>query len=359
MRKLRFKNRNGILYFGYGDRLISSKKKFNNVNINILKNEVENGVHNTKLGIGEDNAPIPSITLLLKKVMKDKQHLKHKTLLAYKSASNDKIIPYFDGKLVTEIKPIHIKQFQDMLLERELGMSSINLCRVLLKDIFDLAIIEEHITINPVRMIRPPKRKAKKKKIEPFTLDEIDALLSSTQGELRNFLGISFFTGMRSGEVLALKWEDIDFETDTISISKTIAEGIVNSAKTESSCRDIEMIDSAREFFKSQQLESGLKNSYLFLTKKGTHHNTNYYFYRLFREAQANLGFEKIKTLHTTRHTFASIMLNNGIDPLWVSSTLGHENLQITLKIYTHFMPKKKKMSIGFLEKRYKNGSVV
>jgi hypothetical protein len=50
-------------------------------------------------------------------------------------------------------------------------------------------------------------------------------------------------------------------------------------------------------------------------------------------------------------------MLNNAIDPLWVSATLGHENLQITLSIYTHFIPKKEKMKISFLEKRYKNGT--
>ena len=51
------------------------------------------------------------------------------------------------------------------------------------------------------------------------------------------------------------------------------------------------------------------------------------------------------------------MMLNNGIDPMWVSSTLGHENLDITLKVYAHYMPRKEKMVIGFLEKRYKNGT--
>jgi hypothetical protein len=50
-------------------------------------------------------------------------------------------------------------------------------------------------------------------------------------------------------------------------------------------------------------------------------------------------------------------MLNTGIDPMWVSNTLGHENLDITLRVYAHFMPKKEKMVIGFLEKRYKNGT--
>ena len=173
---------------------------------------------------------------------------------------------------------------------------------------------------------------------------------------MRNFLGISFFTGMRSGELLALTWDDVDLQTDTISISKTIADGYINSAKTASSVRDIEIIDYAKQFFEKQRLETGLKGRYIFLDKKGSFYSSNTYFYDNFQRILKKLNLEK-RSLHNTRHTFASLMLNNNINPLWVSNTLGHENLDITLKIYTHFMPKKEKMSIKFLEKRYKNGT--
>lgn len=358
MRKLRFKNRKGILYFGYGDKLISSKLKYNNINKNIIKNKVANGELNEALNLGNNVEKVPLITELLKEVMREKgTRLKHKTMLAYKSASTDKIIPYFNGKLVSEIKPIDIKRFQDYLVSLNLGASSINLCRVLLIDVFDIAVLSEYTTINPVRMVKKPKIKKEAKRIKTFTLDEIDLILSSTSGSVRNFLGISFFTGMRSGELLALKWEDVDFETDTISVDKTIADGVINSPKTISSHRDIEMIDKAREFFKMQRMETGIKNSFVFLSKKNEHYNTNYHFYTAFKKVQSDLNFSEIKTLHTTRHTFASLMLNNGIDAMWVSNTLGHENLQITLKTYAHFMPKREKMSIGFLNNRYKNGS--
>ena len=65
----------------------------------------------------------------------------------------------------------------------------------------------------------------------------------------------------------------------------------------------------------------------------------------------------EVDTLHNKRHTFTSMMLNNGIDPMWVSNTLGHENLDITLRVYAYFMPRKEKMVIEFLDKRYKNGT--
>lgn len=356
MQKLRFKNRNGVLYFGIGDKFISSKLKYTNINKNIIIGKFKNGDFDTGLCTNKIKS-VPTVTLLLNEVMNSKNEiLKYKTLLAYNATCRNLIIPYFKDTLVTEIKPIDIKKFQDSLVDKNLGKGSLNLVRVLLKEVFSLAILNEWITLNPIKMVDMPKFKMsnERKKQKPCTLDEIDNILANSQGAVKNFLGIAFFTGMRSGEILALKWEDIDFIIDTISINKTIANGYINSPKTHSSFRDIEMLPQARKFLKAQQLLTGLKNDFVFINKKGYHYGSNTHFYGHFQRVLKKLSFD-IRSLHNTRHTFASMMLNNGIDPLWVSATLGHENLQITLNTYTHYMPKKEKMSIGFLEKRYKN----
>ncbi|MDQ1244250.1 MAG: hypothetical protein QG565_590 [Campylobacterota bacterium] len=358
MRKLRFKNRNGILYFGVGDKLISSKLKYTNINKNIIIGKFKNGDLDVELGVGK-NKVVPTILALLEDIMSSKRKvLKHKSLLAYGVACRNMIIPYFKDTLVTQVKPIDIKKYQDSLVEKGLGKGSLNLARVLLKEVFSLAILNEWITLNPVKMVDMPKFKTanEKKRQKPCTLDEIDNILLNTHGAIKNFLGVAFFTGMRSGEILALKWEDIDFVTDTISINKTIADGYINSPKTHSSFRDIEMLPQAKKYFKAQQLLTGLKNDFVFLNKRNSFYGTNTHFYDNFQRVLKKLDFE-LRSLHNTRHTFASMMLNNGIDPLWVSKTLGHENLQITLNTYTHYMPKKEKMSIGFLEKRYKSGT--
>src|SRR3989339_1453976 len=103
------------------------------------------------------------------------------------------------------------------------------------------------------------------------------------------------------------------------------------------------MLPRARYFFKNQQLQTGMQNSYLFLNTKNTYYGTSLALYKNYKSILIKLNIEA-RTLHNTRHTFASMMLNNGIDPMWVSHTLGHENLQITLNTYTHYMPKKEKM---------------
>lgn len=355
MKKLRFKKRNGILYFGLGGKFISSKMKYTNVNKNIIIGKFNRGEIDDDLCIVEQKAP--TIKNLLEDVILEKsKHLKHKSMIAYRSSVKNHIIPYFEDRMVTQIKPIDIKKFQDLMVDRGLKKESVQLARILLKEVFNLAILSETVSTNPVNMVGMPKIRYKRVKQKPFTLDEIDLILSTATGQIKNFLGLSFFTGMRSGEILALEWSDINFDADTITINKTVAQGLINSAKTKSSERDIEILPKAREFLKAQQLESGLQDSYIFLNKQNTYFSSNDNFYRNYQSILKKLNLEK-RSLHNTRHTFASIMLNNGIEPLWVSATLGHENLQVTLNIYTHYMPKQEKMKIPFLENRYKNGT--
>jgi len=354
MKKLRFKNRNGVLYFGFGDSLKSSRMKDTKINRNILIGKFNRG----ELFDDSKITPSDTVTDLVEKVINDKsKHLKHKSMISYRSSFKNHIIPFFSDKPIFMVKPMDIKNLQDKMVDSGLKRQSVQLVRILLKEAFEIAVLSEIVQSNPVEAVSMPKIKYKKEKYKPFSLDEIDLIVSKANGTVKNFLGISFFTGIRSGELLALTWDDVDFQTDTISINKTIAQGIINSAKTKSSERDIEILPMAKEYFKKQLLETGMKSSFIFLNKKSTHYSTNDLFARTYASILKSLNIEH-RGLHNTRHTFASIMLNNGIDPLWVSHTLGHENLQITYSIYTHFMPKKEKMVIGFLEKRYKNGTL-
>jgi len=255
------------------------------------------------------------------------------------------------------LKPIHVKEFLDGIANDGFSRSLVNRCRLLLKEVFDLSILNEDISSNPVMVVKNPKILKEVKEQKPFTMDEIDLILSKAKGQFKNFLGISFFTGARSGEILALKWSDIDFSTNTISITKTLSKGIIGTTKTVSSKRDIEMLPLVKKFLEAQRLETGLLNGYIFTKQdKVSHYFNNSLFYNTYREILESVGLEK-RSLHNTRHTFASMMLNNGIEALWVSAMLGHKNLDITLRVYTHYIPKKEKMVIGFLEKRYKSGT--
>ena len=355
MKKLRFKNRNGILYFGVGEKFKSSKLKYSKVNKNIIINKFKSGALNDDLEVIEIKSP--TVESYLERVkLEKKKNVRHSTFESYKS-SFVRISKYFDGKMTREVKPIHIKNFLETVADDETARTLLNRVRFLLKEIFDLSVLNEDIVSNPVSVVRSPKTNHEPKRHEPFNLDEIDLILSTAKGQYKNFLGIAFFTGMRSGEILALTWDDIYFSTDTISITKTLSKGGIGKPKTSSSYRDIELLPMAKKYLESQRLETGLKNGFVFTKEdKESHYANNSQFYNYYRKVLDKAGLER-RSLHNTRHTFASMMLNNNIEPMWVSSTLGHRDLSITLKVYAHYIPKKEKMVISFLEKRYKNGT--
>ncbi len=360
MKKLRFKNRNGILYFGIGDKFKSSKMKYNAVNKNIIQNKFYKGLFDDDLNLVCDESKLIT-DLILEFINLQYSTKKESTVRNYKVTFKNYIEPYFKDKTVAQVKPIDIKKYQDFVQSKGIGgKCTIGQSRYLLSEVFQDAILRGEIDVNPVKMVSTPtyKKSTKKQSVKVFTLDEMDTILENVRGDFKNFLGILFFTGMRIGELMALKWDDVDFQTDTISINKTVSAGTIGTPKTLSSYRDIEMLEQAKHFLKSQRLLTGMKNTFVFLNAKQSHYTQGSTLLSKFTALLKSLNLEH-RPLHSARHTFASMMLNNGIDPMWVSATLGHENVKITLEIYAHFLPRKEKMKIEFLEKRYKNGTLL
>lgn len=360
MKRLRFKNRNGILYFGIDGKFKSSKLKYNSVNKNIIQGKFNNGLFDSDLSVKDVSSELVN-DLVLAFIDSESNIKKESTRRNYRSTFKNHIKPYFESKTVLQIKPIDIKLFQDYILKKGIsGKGVIGQARYMLSEIFNDYILSGEIVVNPVKMVNTPsfKRESKKKSIKVFTLDEMDLILDNARGYFKNLLGILFFTGMRIGELLALKWSDIDFTSDTITINKTVSAGTIGTPKTMASDRDIEILDKVREFLKKQMMLTGMKNTFVFLNTKQSHYTQPSHLLIKFTALLEELNLQR-RTLHTARHTFASMMLNNNIDPMWVSATLGHENVKITLEIYAHFLPRKEKMNIEFLQKRYKNGTVL
>ena len=154
---------------------------------------------------------------------------------------------------------------------------------------------------------------------------------------------------MRSGEMIGLKWSDIDFTKSEITISRSRKMGVDGKTKTASSNRTIDIIDSLLPYLKDQYGITGKYNSYVFLNKS----NEAIYDIKRIR----NTSWKKIlktcgikyRTIYQTRHSFATMMLENGEDILWLTSMLGHTDSQTTFNNYTHYVKKKEKKRGAFL----------
>ncbi|MGL2898292.1 tyrosine-type recombinase/integrase [Helicobacter pylori] len=183
--------------------------------------------------------------------------------------------------------------------------------------------------------------------IIPFTLEEMKTIIKSAQSlRLKAFLTVAFLTGMRTGEQLALMWKDIDFNEKKIVINKSLNElGSITTPKNKPSVREVDLLEPVGKILKELQASEPANKKFVFISmpKRTT------MFQRAFRALLKALNL-KDRKLYTTRHTFASLMLSQGEEAMWVSKTLGHKDLNTTYKTYSHYIPKQEKERAKFLK---------
>ncbi|WP_181324295.1 tyrosine-type recombinase/integrase [Helicobacter pylori] len=185
------------------------------------------------------------------------------------------------------------------------------------------------------------------KAIEPFSLEEVKTILENAPSlRLKAFLMVAFFTGLRTGEQLALMWEDIDFNNKTITINKSLNElGQITTPKNKPSVREVDLLEPVGKILKELQESEPANKKFVFISmpKRST------MFQRAFRALLRALNL-KDRKLYTTRHTFASLMLSQGEEPLWVSKNMGHKDLNTTYSTYARYIPQQKKERAAFLK---------
>ncbi|MGL2524856.1 site-specific integrase [Helicobacter pylori] len=185
------------------------------------------------------------------------------------------------------------------------------------------------------------------KAIDPFSLEEVKTLIENAQSlRLKAFLMVAFFTGARTGEQLALTWEDIDFNEKKIVINKSLNElGSITTPKNKPSVREIDLLEPVENILKELKASEPENKKFIFIDMP----KRSSVFQRHFKKLLKALNL-KDRKLYTTRHTFASLMLSQGEEAMWVSKTLGHKDLNTTYKTYSHYIPQQEKERAKFLK---------
>lgn len=247
-----------------------------------------------------------------------------------------------------------------------LNPNTINKIMILLKKILDIGIKKGYYTNNPVKMLK--KLPIAKAQLNYWSIEEFKEFLNLFEPEEYNYqllFTCLFFTGMRLGEALALTWNDIDFTTQTIHITKSIyiSKGIsyISTTKTKAGMRRItihkKLNDELKEWKKSQyklldNFITGDKNelqifqkSPMVITKNATEK-----FYKKILKRETNL--KRIR-IHDFRHSHASLLINQGEDYLVVKERLGHSSITTTIDTYSHLYPSKQKSLADKLNRLY------
>lgn len=258
------------------------------------------------------------------------------------------ILPHFGKWKLSQIRSSDIKAWQGRLHALNLSGKRINNVRTVFRGILQDAFFDELIVRNPFDFVKRPK--IEKAIIKPFNISEVTLMINTSKGWFQNYLIIAFFTGMRIGEIIGLKWEDINFHEMYISVQRSISKGVVSTPKTDRSIREVEILAPVFKALKKQFKSTGLQNSYVFLTQYGEHYVNAFSIADNFWKPTLRMCGLDVRTLYQTRHTFASIMLQQGEEIAWISDMLGHTDIHTTLTKYARYIPRKEKRRAVFVD---------
>lgn len=261
-----------------------------------------------------------------------------KSYYNYKLYIEKHIIPAIGSLKLEEVRPIHIEKLYSE--KDDLSSSALNYIRIALNGIFESAKENRLCITNPSEKIRPPKKVSKPPCA--FTKDEVAALILYAQNHKYGaYVLVPLYTGLRIGEICALTWSDIDFDTATITVSKSLSTTdetgtkykIKPSTKTGKN-RKVVLTDAGLDVFRK------MKHDGLFVfTSKSTEFCTPDIYRRRYDALFDDIIASGVKvnklSPHKCRHTYATFLLSGGANIRAVQDQLGHARITTT-EIYTH-----------------------
>ena len=282
---------------------------------------------------------------------------KNKTISCYKSVINKHIVPGLGDYEIGDITPILLQKFITDLLNkgnsrtgRGLSSNTVNLIITIIQVSLETASrleLTNHYVADKVK--RP---RSKEKKIESFSLAEQKkieaAVLSHKKVKMFGIL-LCLYTGLRIGELMALKWSDIDFVKKELHVTKSCSDGflvngkygrLVDTPKTDTSVRTIPIPKQLVPLLKDVKR----RNESEYVVGDGDKEISIRSYQRSFELLLKRLNIEH-KGFHALRHTFATRACEAGMDIKTLSEILGHKNPSVTLSRYAHsFWDHKKQM---------------
>ncbi len=258
---------------------------------------------------------------------------------------------------IQQIYPLHIQKFiNDLIRENKYSEHTIILVYRIVHASFKKAKIIKLIKDNPAIGITLPK--IRRKEMNLWTLEQVNDFLRKSKKVkrlTRCYIGflLAIFTGMRQGEILGLRWKDINDEKQTIFIRQTLTQDaeLKNGAKNTSSVRSIHIPDSLflalkthRKTIIEEKLQLGQEyNDFdlVLCTKNGKPiipRNFRKEFYNL----SEKVNLPKIR-FHDLRHTHATILIQQNVNVKLISERLGHSEIGTTLDTYSHVLPNMQK----------------
>lgn len=229
-----------------------------------------------------------------------------------------------------------------------------------MSSLFSHAVEDDLVAVNPA--LKPGKflpKISKRRKIDPLTREEVSLLLETAKMKLPRYYPLFLCaarTGLRMGELLALQWQDIDWRARFIEVRRNYPHWQLTTPKSGETRRvdmSRELGQTLKDLLLERQIDAGAAGAEIplsvFPNETGgllhPHNIRDRVFYGLLTKAK----LRRVR-FHDLRHTFASLLLQNGESPVYVKDQLGHSSIQITVDCYGHLIPGGNKQAVDRLD---------
>ena len=280
----------------------------------------------------------------------------------YQKKITKHITPKFETYVVSKITPALIEKWVTVDLYY-LGDKTIKELLCLLSQIFAIAMLDEAVQTNPIDSLKTSKAiklRASLSLPDPFTVEDMNSIAkneSKFESE-KNMILFNCAAGLRLSELMALSWEDIDFEKNIIYVQRAVVERDYKTPKTASSVRSVDLLPQARELLLHQLELREPPISEVSVTQPDNRSQKVQEIRFVFFDSRngnalshdnqfRNTTYKKIiidsgvrwRGINQTRHTYASHLISAGLPLAWVSRQMGHNSIKMIEKHYSKWLP--------------------
>lgn len=292
--------------------------------------------------------------------------VKQTTLENYEYVVRMHLVPTLGHLKLKALTPMHVQALYSAKLDSGLSVRTVRLTHATLHKALKQAVRWGLVPRNVTEATSPPKvSRETRKEIRPLTRDQARDLLEAARGDRVEALYVLALTaGLREGELLGLRWQDVDLEAGTLSIrqqlSRTKKDGLCfTSPKSAKSRRSIKLTRRAAKALgghrgaqNRERLRLGAlwqDTGLVFTSVTGTPLDVGNLTYRSFRPLLERAGLPRIR-FHDLRHTCATLLLSENVNPKIVQEMLGHANISITMDTYSHVLPSMQEAAVSAME---------
>jgi integrase len=279
-----------------------------------------------------------------------RKNVRPATYERYKDAIRLHLVPVLGGYRLQRLSAQHVQAFYAKKLNEGLSPTTVIYFHSVLHNALDTAAKWGLVPRNVCDLTSPPRKE--RFEIQPLSAEQVQQFLLAVRGhKWETLFMLALATGMRQGELLGLKWQDITFSTGTLQVrrilsrvmsERSVREFVEADPKTEQSRRSIPLAPfalSALKEHRARQVEAKEKagpawqeHDYVFCTLTGTHLRPNHVFDE-FKKILKRAGLPAIR-FHDLRHSTATLLLGLGVHAKVVQEMLGHTQISMTMDIY-------------------------